>query len=84
VKRRSSKGALEKSSFHYGYVRGLQLEGRYPRDVGLAPITSMRVRMFWGNVPYRFWPTREGDPFPPPEPPGIDDLAKRLRIDSYH
>jgi GNAT superfamily N-acetyltransferase len=69
---------------YYSYVRGLQLEGRYPQDRGLAAMTPMRTRMIWGAVPWRYWPTRSDDPpFPPPEPPGLDAVGRRLRIDLY-
>lgn len=74
----------EKASLYYTYVRGLQLEGRYPRDFGLASMTPMRVRMIWGCVPWRYWPTLPDDPpFPPREPHGLDEIARRRRIDFY-
>lgn len=65
----------------YLYVRALQLEGRYPRDIGAWPISAKRIGVGWGLVTERFWP--HGEAWPPVEPPGADELAKRHRAGYY-
>ena len=68
----------------YGYVRSLQLEKCYPRDAGCFCITGQRVCAGWGLIPWSAWPyevIKQG--WPPVEPPGLDDLARRARILHY-
>lgn len=69
----------------YNVVRSLQLEGRVhiPTE-GCWPITSVRVAKGWG------YPNQSDFPgygnsllFPPPEPPDLDQKAKKLRIAYY-
>src|SRR6266851_5018634 len=66
-------------SAHYSYIRSLQLEGRYPLDVGVWPITAMRIGVGWGRI--------GNDAWPPPldsfqglrqeEPPGVTRHARQ-------
>ncbi len=74
----------EYSSPLYGYVRSLQLEGSYPRDVGCFAITGQRVCAGWGLIPWSAWPhdaNHRG--WPPVEPPGLDGLALKARVPYY-
>ncbi len=82
-----------KPSIVYGFVRSRQLEGTYPGKpgTGLWVSTSLRVRKGWGFVEENDWPyPLKGDPWPPIEPPGLDEKAKKngrllayMRIRSY-
>lgn len=72
-------------SVGYNVVRTLQLEGRIhiPTE-GSWPISSMRVAKGWG------YPNKSEFPgygnsflFPPPEPPDLDQKAKKLRTAYY-
>lgn len=70
----------------YSFVRSRQLEGTFPGDpeTGVWPITAMRIGFGWGSVPEDSWPVKRPRPWPPPpEPPGLDDLAKEHRINHY-
>jgi len=70
-------------SSQYLYVRGLQLEGTYPADAGIWLITACRVQYGWGTVAETAWPRVKAGGWPPEEPPGLDALAKSLRIPFY-
>src|SRR5262245_16962734 len=51
---------------------------------GVWPITDLRVRRGWGMVLEEDWPQVAGpEEWPPVEPPGLDEKAKRLRVLSY-
>lgn len=71
---------MEQPSFsaQYNFVRGRQLEGTYPGNAstGIWPITALRVDRGWGYVTEEEWPF---DPsvWPPVEPPGLDQIAKK-------
>lgn len=67
-------------STRYGFVRARQLEGTFPGDkhIGTWPITAERVKYGWGTPPEGSWP--DGTDWPPPEPPGIDLIAKKHRF----
>jgi hypothetical protein len=69
----------------YNVVRCLQLEGSYPANsqTGCWPITSLRVRRGWGDVPEEAWPNSALRSWPPLEPPGMDEIAKKYRIFRY-
>ena len=67
----------------YPVVRALQLEGNWPNEGGVCPITAQRVGVGWGAIPKECWPERRGDPWPPAEPPGLDAIAKRRRTGFY-
>jgi len=70
----------------YGFVRSRQLEGTFPGDpeTGVWPITAMRIFYGWGSILHDEWPVERPRPWPPPpEPPGLDDLAKQRRINHY-
>ena len=76
---------VPKLSTGYNVVRSLQLEGRLhvPAE-GSWPITSLRVGKGWG------WPDEADFPhygnsflFPPPEPSGLDQKAKKFRTAYY-
>jgi tetratricopeptide (TPR) repeat protein len=70
----------------YGYVRALQLEGRYPEDVGIWPISASRVLFGWGLLTLDSWPhdpSREWFEWLQTEPPGLDLIAKKYRIGYY-
>jgi GNAT superfamily N-acetyltransferase len=62
----------------YGYVRCRQLEGTYPEDAGCWNVTWQRVLCGWGLVTQEDWVNGQ------PEPPGIDDKAKKNRSRSYY
>lgn len=69
----------------YNYVRSLQLEGTFPQDAGCSIITGQRVSAGWGCIDETVWPyesfVKEG--WPPPEPAGLDDSARRNRVPFY-
>jgi len=71
----------------YHFIRGRQLEGTYVGDkmLGVWQITGCRISRGWGGVTELDWPMRKsGDsPWPIPEPPGLDEKAKRLRSHHY-
>ncbi len=69
----------------YSFVRSRELEGTYPGtpDEGAWVVTAMRVGKGWGWPPETSWPYSEGQHWPPPEPPGIDQLAKPQRAFAY-
>lgn len=70
----------------YGYVRSRQLEGTFPGDptTGTWMITAMRVLRGWGAPLESDWPyDGNADHWPPPEPEGMDLLAKSRRIFAY-
>lgn len=74
----------ELTSAIYSYVRSLQLEGTYPNDVGVWPISSFRVAKGWGMPPESVWPYPSGDaPWPPAEPEGIDAVAGQHQLGFY-
>jgi GNAT superfamily N-acetyltransferase len=64
----------------YLYARARQLEGTYPRDSGAFGITCMRVTFGWGTILDDAWP--DASPYSQ-EPPGLDELAKKLRTRLY-
>jgi Papain family cysteine protease len=70
----------------YGFVRGRQLEGTFPGDraTGVWPSTGFRVGYGWGTVPVKTWkyPARDA-PWPPIEPPNVDEVAKAHRGPFY-
>ncbi len=72
-----------RASVMYGYVRSLQLEGRYPEDCGVWPISAMRIAFGWGFVPHDFWPPPTDGSWPPVEPPNADKIARRNRASFY-
>ena len=68
----------------YAYVRALQIEGTYPKDAGAWPISTLRVSRGWGTVTEDVFPyVGEPDKWPPKEPPGIDQIAKKRRTNRY-
>ena len=70
----------------YGFVRGRQLDGTYPGDraTGIWGTTGMRIARGWGSVSEDDWPYSAGlEQWPPVEPPGLDEKAKRNRIQYY-
>lgn len=71
-------------SARYNFVRGRQLEGTYPGHAatGIWPITAHRISRGWGFVTEEEWP-HEDSVWPPVEPPGLDQLAKK-RPDFYY
>lgn len=92
IKQRLSRGESKSNlelkgpppSRTYSFVRGRQLEGTYPGppNMGVWLVTAQRVSKGWGHLPEAAWPY-EPEEWPPKEPPGIDDLAKRERTTSY-
>src|ERR1700676_2240542 len=70
----------------YGFVRTRQLEGtmsRGPRQ-GVFIINSLRVQAGWGTISETSWPyPKRGTSWPPPEPPGLDQIARFNMIHSY-
>jgi GNAT superfamily N-acetyltransferase len=74
------------SSALWAFARGRQLEGTLSQgpEVGVWPITGMRVHYGWGFLPEEAWKIGAG-PFwpPPPEPPGLGEIAKKTRISRY-
>lgn len=76
---------LEKWSRLYGYVRALQLEGRYPRDLGIHLISGMRIDVGWGNPGDAAWPYEKfSSSWPPEEPHGLDEIARKNRLGYYY
>lgn len=70
----------------YGFVRGRQLEGTFPGDraTGVWPSTGFRVGYGWGNVLEKTWKDSARDaPWPPIEPPNVDEIAKAHRGPFY-
>ena len=68
----------------YADVRCSQLEGTYPGSE-VAPCfatSALRVAKGWGAPEEVEWPD-DHDHWPPPEPPGIDALAKKHRVLTY-
>ncbi|MGC8638338.1 MAG: GNAT family N-acetyltransferase [Isosphaeraceae bacterium] len=72
-------------SIRYGFIRARQLEGSYPGDpkLGVWPITHNRTLFGWGQVDEDEWPYPRKDEFVAPEPPGLDESAKRHRVHHY-
>src|SRR5215204_3618271 len=70
----------------YLHLRGLELEGRWPLDVGGWPVTIRRIEMGWGAPTERNCPEInfvQGEPYPPA--PYVDpSLLKPHRIDFYY
>jgi GNAT superfamily N-acetyltransferase len=70
----------------YGFVRARQLEGTMtlgPRR-GVFLINAARVFAGWGQVSETRWPyPKRGASWPPPEPPGLDKIARFNKIYSY-
>lgn len=66
-------------SGRYNWVRSRQLEGTFPGDkeTGAWPITSFRITYGWGSLPEEYWPRGTG--WPPDEPSGLDDIARKHR-----
>jgi len=73
-------------SVMYSYVRSRQLENTYSSDpkVGAWVVTAMRFAHGWGAPPESAWPY-DGDAshWPPTEPPGVDELARKMRVGAY-
>jgi hypothetical protein len=69
----------------YIFIRSRQLESTYPGEpqLGVWPITSLRVRYGWGSVTLEDWPWEADTKWPPDEPPGLDEVAKANRIQFY-
>jgi hypothetical protein len=69
----------------YAYVRGRQLERTFPGDwrTGVWPITEMRISRGWGSLPEEYWPY-DASRWPPEEPPGLDQIAKTYRLNTYY
>jgi hypothetical protein len=68
-------------SLNYGFIRARQLDGTLfeGQRVGSYVLTAYRIGAGWGMVSAKRWPRRTGDPWPPPEPPGLDDIARHNR-----
>lgn len=68
----------------YGFVRSRELEGTFPGppNVGTWILTTQRVTKGWGHLPEEFW-TYDPSRWPPIEPPGVDEIAKKRRTRSY-
>jgi GNAT superfamily N-acetyltransferase len=68
------------------HVRGRQLEHTFPGDAetGIWPVTAVRILKGWGVPTESEWPyiASRAD-WPPIEPRGIDELAKKRRILDY-
>lgn len=70
----------------YGFVRSRQLEGTLALSpkVGVFMITANRIHAGWGMVSERRWQyPKKGSEWPPPEPSGLDIVAKYNRICAY-
>jgi GNAT superfamily N-acetyltransferase len=71
----------------YNFRRSRQLEGTYPGSPkeGVWGITAHRVSFGWGTIKEHEWPLGkpDGSDFLDPEPPGLDQSAKRYRIHHY-
>lgn len=74
--------SVESASSLYWYVRGLQLENKFPRDEGTFPISCLRVGKSWGVLNESLWPRKSGE-WPPVEPEGLDCQAKKKRISCF-
>jgi len=70
----------------YTYIRSRQLEGTFPGDkrTGAWPITAERISYGWGILPQEIWSYSLPDmEWPPPEPVGVDEIAKQYRFYPY-
>ena len=69
----------------YLYIRGRQLEGTFPGDrwTGTWVVTIERIMHGWGSVPEEFWPY-DTSVWPPVEPPGLDLIARKYRLNTYY
>jgi GNAT superfamily N-acetyltransferase len=69
----------------YSYVRSLHLEGTFPNDVGCFIISANRIGAGWGCIDEAAWPYNsiEKQGWPPREPPGLDEMAKKHRLPFY-
>lgn len=77
---------FEQTSTIYLHFRGRQLEGTFSDapDIGIWPISAARISRGWGNASLAEWPyITDPSDWPPPEPEGIDSLAKARRINFY-
>jgi len=82
----ADQSSVEQLNPHYLVVRACQLEGNYNSEkaAGSWPISVARVSRGWGNITETDWPTKaEGSPERTPEPPDLDEKAKRFRIHHY-
>jgi len=73
---------VQQTSVSYLFVRARQLEGTIlepPRHI----ITAARVLAGWGTISESRWPRPRGGPWPPIEPPGLDDVAKFKRCGGH-
>lgn len=73
-------------SVQYADTRSRQLEGTFPNNPtdGVWATTGQRISRGWGAVTESDWPycgTLEN--WPPDEPPGLDEKAKKLRSFYY-
>ncbi len=67
----------------YNFILGRTLEGTYPGEprLGMWGLTWNRTAYGWGRIPESNWPYDRSFELPPP--PGVDQLAKRLRMGRY-
>jgi hypothetical protein len=65
-------------SLAYGFVRARQLDGSLAEgpSVGVYGISFMRIAAGWGCVSAKRYPRSRHLPWPPPEPPGLDRIAR--------
>src|SRR4051794_13044688 len=67
----------------YRWLRSRQLEGTFPGSCskGCWITSALRIDRGWGRPTEREWPYSTS--WPPVEPPGMDDSAKRHGILAY-
>ncbi len=77
---------MNPNHIHYVWLRGLELEGRWPHDVGAWPVTVRRLEMGWGlpnPIHCPEIPIHKDRPLPPS--PAIEQsLLRPNRIDCYY
>lgn len=68
-------------SLCYGFLRGRELEGTISKGpkFGMYILTAMRVGAGWGQVSAKRWSYPRPLVWPPPEPPGLDRIARFQR-----
>jgi len=65
----------------WNYKRSRELEGTFPNDDGCFIITAQRVLFGWGQILDEHWPNPRLNG---PEPEGLDEFAKRRRVNLYY
>lgn len=84
--RASAKGSRRRPpefSAKYSWVRSLELEGSFPRDVGVWATSGARISAGWGLLREKDWPLPPDATWPFDVPAALDAKAKPYRVAAY-